>query len=386
MDPTPRLTRSLAVLVLLPLLAAVPAAGALPQPSATGQPAADSPATVLPSPFAADADIRSVGERISHLPGGVRDKADAILDFIFEETAPAGLEGLAFEYRAWPTRTAAEAFHHRNGNCLSLVNLYLALARSAGLEAFPVEVEDFQSFSRRGGAVVRATHVVGGLWVNGTVLTVDFLPDKPKTYRRMDRISDRRHAALVYNAVATEAMLEGRTERAEVLYREALRLEPENAEAWNNHAVLAKRQGDLATARERLERALAADPHFLPALNNLAALERHEGNSAAAEALEERALAEKNQSPYFLADQALRRVAGGDLDGAEALLVRARHIDREIPEVHLALGRLDLARGHGARAEEHFAEARKRSSSFGDRYQQKLDGKIGKLTLLASHR
>jgi Tfp pilus assembly protein PilF len=380
----PRPTRS--VLSAALIATALAAFAALPAAAAPNAAASDGAAAARawsgpPSPFAADAAIRAAGERIGRLPGGVRDKADAVLDFIFD-----GERGLGFEYRAYPTRTAAEAFAVKNGNCLSLVNLYLALARSAGLDAFPVEVEDFQAFSRRGGTVVRATHVVGGLWVNGVVYTVDFLPDRPKTYRRMDRIGDHRHAALVYNALATEAMLGGQPERAGELYRTALELVPGNAEAWNNYAVLAKRAGDLATARQRLERSLTADPSFLPALNNLAALERSAGHAAAAEALEAAALAQKAQSPYFLTEQALRQARAGRLDEAEDLLLRARRIDRDIPEIHLALGRVELARGHADRAEAHFAEARKRSRPLSDVYRQKLDTKIGKLTQLAAAR
>jgi Flp pilus assembly protein TadD len=334
---------------------------------------------VHPSPFAANNEIRAAGVRISHIPGGVRDKADAVLSYIFDTE-----RGLGFEYRSYPTRSAVEAFEARNGNCLSLVNLYLALARSAGLDAFPVEVEDFEMFTRRNGAVVRATHVVGGLWVNGVVYTVDFLPTKPKTYRRIVRIADRRHAALFYNAVATEAMLDGDSARAEELFTEALRRQPDNAEAWNNYAVLAKRGGDLATARQRFERSLTADPSFLPALNNLAALNRSEGRVEEARSLEVRALDQKRQSPYFLTQQALRHLAQGELEKAEDMLVRARRIDREIPEIYLALGRIDLARGDEAGAERQFAEARKHSQDLSDEFKEGVEHKITKLTLLAA--
>jgi len=370
-------------LALLVAGAVVPVAVATPGPLA-GDPVASAvgdAAAAPPSPFAANAAIRAAGERIRHMPGGVRDKADAIIEYIFD-----GARGLGFHYQSYPTRSAIEAFETRSGNCLSLVNLYLALARSAGLDAFAVEVEDFQVFSRRAGTVVRATHVVGGLWVDGVVYTIDFLPDKPKTYRRIDRISDHRQAAMVYNAMATEAMFGGDRGRAARLYQAALDMESTNAEAWNNYAVLAKRGGDLATARRRLERALAADSHFLPALNNLAALERIEGHPAAAEVLEAEALKQKAQSPYFLTEQALREMQTGHLDEAESLLLRARRIDREIPEIHLALGRIELVRGHEDRAEAYFAEARKRSQELSDAYRDKLDSKISKLTQLAAAR
>lgn len=370
-----RVHRTTAVAATLALaLLALPLAA---EPAARG---GEPGAGAHPSPFAANAEIRAVGERISHLPGGVRDKADAVLDFIFDPD-----HGLAFEYRNHPTRTAAEAFEARNGNCLSLVNLYLALARSAGLDAFPVEVQDFETFYRQGQAVVRANHVVGGLMVTGMVLTVDFLPDHPKTYRRIDRISDRRHAALHYNAVASEAMFSGDLDRAADLYREALRLEPGSAEAWNNYAVLAKRLGEPDTARRRFEHALEENPVFLPALNNLAAVYRDEGRTEEAEALEARALEQRAQSPYFLTEQAVRRIYRGQLDEAERLLRRARRIDGSIPEIHLALGRIALSRGNETAAARHFQDARQRSLDLSDAYRRGVERKIGKLTRLAQH-
>ncbi len=385
----PLLSRKPTLLALLALMAACLAApagliSASPASPAAGTPVPHPPgasAQAIPSPFAADPAIAAAAEPIRRMPGGIRDKADAILELIFDED-----DGLGFQYSSYPTRTAAGAFEARDGNCLSLVNLYLALARSAGLDAFPMEVEGFYSFSRRNGTVVRSTHVIGGLSVNGMLLTVDFLPDKPKAYRRIEPISDQRHAALVHNARAAEAMLEGRSAIAEVLYREALRLDPGNAEAWNNFGVLAKRAGDLGTAGKRYRRALESAPHFLPALNNLTLLERHLGNHQAAAELAARALEEKYQSPYFLAQQAMHRAHAGELDEARRLLLRARRIDREIPEVHLALGRLELARGQADRAEEHFAAARLRSRPLPERYRNKLDAKIGKLTKLAAAR
>ena len=377
-----RIPARLPVLALVALcLAVAPAAlaGASPTATAAVVPQPPAPDRAMPSLFAGDAAIVAAAEPIRRMPGGMRDKADAILDLIFDEE-----DGLGFEYSSYPTRTAAGAFEARNGNCLSLVNLYLALARSAGLDAFPMEVEGFYSFSRRSGTVVRSTHVIGGLSVNGMLLTVDFLPDKPKAYRRIQPISDQRHGALVHNARAAEAMLEGRAAAAEVLFREALRLDPGNVEAWNNFGVLAKRAGDLETARQRYQRALGADPHFLPALNNLSLLERHTGNQRVADELAARALEEKYQSPYFLTQQAMHRARGGELEEARRLLLRARRIDREIPEIHLALGRVELARGHADRAEEHFAAARLRSRPLPDRYREKLDAKIGKLNKLAA--
>ena len=361
-----------------------PAAPAAPAPLAA--PAALPADAPLPLPFAASAELAEVGRRLGRLPGSTREKADAIVRFIFVDD-----DGLRFEYRRHPTLTAEQAFRERAGNCLSLVNLFIALARAGGLEAFPVEVEDWAVFSRRDGAVVRSTHVIGGLDVGSyaaldQLWTIDFLPGRDKAYRQLSRISDERHAALHYNAVAVEAMLAGDLAGAERLFAHALDLDGRNAEAWSNYAVLARRAGDLDTGFARLERSLAADPHFLPALNNMASFHRIARRPQEAVRYERRALEAKLQNPYFLIDQAIRRMARGELDGAQELLVRARRIDKTIPETYVALGRLDLARGRVARAERNFAAARERSQTLSPELQQGIDRKIGKLLHLASAR
>ena len=336
-----------------------------------------------PDPFEVTPEMRATGRRLSAHPGGAAEKGDRIVDYIFERKG-----GLGFRFRSYPTLTAAEAFELREGNCLTLVNLFISLARSGGLRAYPIEVEDLESFSRRGSTVIRSHHVIAALEVGGAVgpqiWTVDFLPDRPKTYRRFRSLTDAQFTSLFYSSVGVEALLAGDPERADRLFAEAIEHDPRSAEAWSNWAVLAARSGDRGTARERYSKALEIDPAHLPALNNLAALHRLEGRVAAAEVLEERALAERRQSPYFLTEQALRELRRGRLDEADALLRRARRIDDSIPEIHLAFGRIDLRRGRVDRAEEHFAAARRLAVEESPAFRAGLDRKIDKLEKLAA--
>lgn len=353
----------------LPALAAAPSAGGDER---------------LERPFTASPEMAQVAWRLSGIPGGTQEKAEAIVRYIFSDP-----EGLRFEYRNRPTLTAEQAFQARAGNCVSLVNLFIALARSAGLDAFPVEVEDLVAFSREGSTVVRSTHVIGGLALGGQGLagnmwTVDFLPGERKAYRRIFRISDRRHSALHYNSVAVEAMLEGDLAGAERMFEHALALDRGTVEAWSNYAVLARRQGDLDTALARLEKTLALDRDFMPALTNMASFHRLAGRPEVAGQYEQRALEAKLQNPYFLLDQALRHLQQEEIDEAYALAQRARRVDRGVPETYLLLGRIDLARGRQARAERNFATARAKSDELSPAYRQGVDRKIDKLLRVAS--
>ena len=258
-----RITRRAALSLAAALCASLTAAGAL----ATSGPASRS--ELIARPWAENGEIRQLGMRSRVVPGGDREKVGFIVDQIFDKK-----NGLGFRYQARPTLTATEAVERRSGNCLSLVSLFVSIARQAGVDAFYVQVEDFEIFYRYRGTIVRSRHVVGGVQVAGRLLTVDFLPYRPKRYRQLRRIGDRRAAALYYNAVANEAMLNDDHELAGRRFREALEVEPDFAETWNNYAILQRRSGDLEEAIRSLERARRLDPELLPAMENLAGFYR----------------------------------------------------------------------------------------------------------------
>lgn len=64
------------------------------------------------------------------IPAGLGDqqKVEAILAAILEE-------GLALNYDNFKTPTAQQAFYTRADNCMSFTNLFVALAREAGVKA-----------------------------------------------------------------------------------------------------------------------------------------------------------------------------------------------------------------------------------------------------------
>ncbi len=327
-----------------------------------------------PSPFGASPEIEDFSRKARFHVGDTRARIGVLVDLIFD-----GKDGLDFTYRRWPTLTAAEAFERREGNCLTLVNLFVAMARSAGIPAVFVQVTDYEIFYREGGTIVRSTHVVGGVRLSTGMLTVDFLPDRPKRYRGLREITDERATAYYHNALATEKMLAGDLEGAAPAFARALELDPGFAEIWNNYAILLKRRGDLEGALQALERSHALDRRFLPAMENLAAFHRARGEPRRAERFEKKALEERTRNPYFLLQVAVQELAAGRTESAEAHLKRARKIEPAIPEIHLVQGRVDLARGERAKADRHFEEARARSAEFSATFQAKLQSKIDRL-------
>ncbi len=352
------------------LLAAVLAVvGAAAAPLASAAPPA------LPaSPFAASPEIEVFSRRARLHVGDTRARIGVLVDLIFDEKY-----GLGFTYQRSPTLDAARAFERREGNCLTLVNLFVAMARSADIPAEFVQVTDYEVFYREGGAIVRSTHVVGGVRLATGMLTVDFLPDRPKRYRGLRPISDDRATAYFHNALATEAMLAGDLDGAAAAFERALELDPGYAEIWNNYGVLLKRRGDLDGALDALERSHALDRRFLPAMENLASFHRALGEPRRAERFEKKALEERTRNPFFLVQLALQEMARGETEAAEGHLKRARRIDPGIPEIYLVQGRIQLARGEREKADRLFEEARAKSAAFSETFQSRLQSKIDRL-------
>ncbi len=331
-----------------------------------------SPPEEVASPFAATEEMRLRVE--GKLPNSTVARMQALIDLIFAEEG-----GLGFEYRRRPTLTAAEAYTQRAGNCLSLVNLFVALARSSGLPAKFIEVEDYEVFYRDEGVVVRSDHIVGGVRIGGDLLTVDFLPGRPKRYFQLRPVSDRRATAHYYKAIATEALVDGDLDKSERYFDLALAVDPDFAATWNNLAILRRRQDNFAGAFEALERALAIDPELLPALENLSGLYRRTGEHAKAEEVNGRILKLRTNNPFFLVGEAARLIESGEIDDAEKLLNRARRLQSDIPEIFIYLAKVELARGRTKQADRLLRKARNKSEAFSQGFQTAIQNKINSL-------
>jgi len=363
---------SAALAVLAALVAIILALFSPTTPSA----ATERSVELIRRPSAPNERIRHLAQQARLTRGGTSARLERIIDQIFSEK-----DGLGFTYQARPTLTAAEAVEDRAGNCLSLVNLVVSIARSAGIKAEYVEVEDFETFYRYQGTIVRTTHVIAGVDVSGNRMYVDFLPRREKAYRQLRPISDRRAAALFYNALATEAMLAKDHEVASSYFLDALIVDNDSAETWNNFAILRRRQGNLEAAIENLQRAHELEPSLLPAIENLAGMYRRSGQLEEARRFEALALNEKTKNPYFLLQRAIEHLEKKELTEAEELLRRARRLEPDESEIYVALGRVELVNGNRRQASRLFEKARQRSKARNAGFQMLLRRKIDRLLM-----
>ncbi len=304
---------------------------------------------VVVVPFALDDELReAIDERISPA-GSETSRRDAVLDFIF------GRVGL--EYELTPTRTAMQAFAEARGNCLSFVNLFVAIGRERRLNPFFVEVEDYQRWNYQDGVVVSRGHIVAGMYVNGKMATYDFLPYRPKSYRAFRPITDLAAVGHYYNNLGAEALMADDLDAAERWLDIATRLTPDFDKAVNNHGIALLRRGRLDDAARILEQGLELHPDSVPLLTNLVrAYQLQARHDRAGELLD--VLEDMNRaSPFFYVYRGDAALAAGDAVTALDYMRRALRADAELPEVHVGLVRVYLAVGRTAEARHHVQRA-----------------------------
>ena len=188
--------------------------------------------------------------------------------------------GLKLEYEASMTRTAAQAFDARSGNCLSLVLMTAALAREMGLEVQYQTVLGEESWSRDGDTYFVAGHVnlVLGRRLGQNAdsydadasLLIDFLPAEDLTGQRTRLISESTILAMYLNNRAAETMAGGDLDQAYWFARAAIVQEPSFAGAFNTLGIIQLRHGDLDAAQRTLAHALERSPANTVLLSNLA--------------------------------------------------------------------------------------------------------------------
>lgn len=271
------------------------------------------------------------------------------------------------EYDAKKTRTAAEAFDARAGNCLSLVIMASVLARELGIPTQIQSVRGADTWMRASGIAFRSGHVnlVLGVrsfdtiqgWNPASSLIVDFLPP-PEAMQWAGRvISEEAVVAMFGNNRAAETLAEGDANTAYWWVRAAIFSSPTFLPAFNTLAVVYMRHGNLPEAERALRHGLDRAPENIEILTNLTLVLSRQGRGAEA-AVFRRQLAEiAPDPPYQFLDLGLAALARGETEEAARLI---RKEARRMPyddEVNLALAVVTLRLGDVGKAHEYIRRA-----------------------------
>lgn len=359
----------LACRAVLPLaLALLGACAQAPRTPLTDLAQWDAPGLAPPvQPPDAAAAMRPGRAMLDYLDRSLRPAArrHGALAALVEAITHSGEIRLAYDASA--TRTAAEAFEARSGNCLSLVLLTATLADELGLAVEFREVMTDTQWSRLSGMHVGNTHVNLALGprqapfsrqrVTESQSVIDFLPPEAVRSLPARRLDRQRVLAMYLNNRAAEWLVQGDLGTAHAWSLAALAEDPAYPVSYNTLGVVFQRHGRTDLAERAWRQGLALSPEHPALLANLAAALRSQGRTAEALPLDTRLAQVEGTAPFAHLARGLAALRAGDPTAARAWLLKELARDPDYHEIHFALAQAEMQLGRPARALVHLKRA-----------------------------
>lgn len=292
-----------------------------------------------------------------------------LLDALYEKGE------LKLDYDASVTRTAAQAFDARAGNCISLVVMTAAFARELGMHVYFRAAVIDDVVSRNQNLLLRNGHVNVTLArpfrelyrPQHDLLTIDFLPPEQVKGLRTREIGQATLVAMFMNNRAVETMLDGRLDDAYAWAREAVRQDPQFLGALNTLGVVYLRRGALTMAARVFAHVLAQDADNRAALANLASAYSRLGRSEEPAALQRRLAALEPEPPLHQFNLGLAAMKRQDFHTARDHFAREMKRGDGNHEVHYWMGVASLRLGDLEQARRHLGLALESSPTRKDR-------------------
>ena len=379
--------RTAAVLLLSSLLVACAAAPPMPPSASLFHDELFAPASV---PIAPDEALamsptmrRYMSDKILARPRG-EDRKQQLVDALYRK------DELLLEYDAAVTRTAAQAFEARTGNCLALVMMTAAFAKELGLSVRFQSVLGDDSWDRAGDIYVSVGHVnltlsdrppQNGIgFMDSGQLTIDFVPPRNARAVRARVIQEHTVVAMFLNNRAVEALTRGEVNDAYWWSREAIRKDPQLTSAYITLAVVYRNQRHPELAEQALLRVAEREPGNTKAMSNRVLVLRDLGRQAEADVLQQQLAQLDPHPPFSYFHEGMAALREHRFEAARSLF--AKEVDRA-PYHHefqfwLAVTYLEL---HDAgRATAHLTKAMEVSTTRKDH--DLYAAKLGRLKAL----
>lgn len=230
-----------------------------------------------------------------------------------------------FQYMPSRSLTARGAFRERRGDCIAYTNMFLALARYLGIDAYFVHVREVQNFYEQRGTFFVSSHLAVGYGRGPEAEVIDFAKAISDWRLALYRtISDDAALALYSNNVAVTHMQSGRPEEAERILRFWIARQPEVAELYNNLGVLLNRSARYGEALALLEEGIRRFPTYEPLYTNGLRAARGAQRLDRARELAERGEAIEHSDPFLIFARAMNLYRDARFKVAAVELARAR--------------------------------------------------------------
>ena len=227
-------------------------------------------------------------------------------------------------------KTARETFETGTGNCLSFSNMFVAMARYAGLNAQYQEIPTPPNWTRSGEVLFFTLHVgafvdvynrldytvqlYGGpadrvvVWSSTTRYM--FTPSEWGLYNpeasplSAQPIPDHRAFAQYYNNFGSMYLADGNSSQAFRYFVKAISIDPKLDFAWSNLGVVYSRNGQFKAAEAAYRQGISAsrgpdDVNVMTILGNMARLYKKSGDQEKSEFFENEVATFRQRNPYY---------------------------------------------------------------------------------------
>lgn len=298
---------------------------------------------------------------------------------------------LMLEYDASMTRTAAQTYAAREGNCLSLVIMTSAFAQALGMTVRYQSVQVDATWSRNGALYLMSSHVnivlghrAGSFHDSsaGREFVVDFLPSKEAGRFRTRELTQDDIAMMYMNNRAVETLAQNRLDDAYWWARTAVATQPANVIAYNTLGVIYQRHGNPALAESAYRAALSREPDNVIVMQNLGPMLAAMGRYAEAQDLARHVARLEPAAPFEDVDRGMAAFDSGDYRTARDAFereVRRRPYD---DDVHFRLAVTLLRLGDAPAARDQLALAVDTSTRVDDR--RRYSAKLSHLKQMAA--
>lgn len=319
--------------------------------------------------FALTPEMKAYAAKIRQT-GRSKSPHQALIDSLYERGQ------LQLEYDSEMTRTAAQAFAARSGNCLSLVIMTAAFAKELGLEVQFQRITSEDTWSRSGTLYFSSGHVnlvlrkssdnAYSLLDRSQSVTIDFLPPPDAEKMPTQVITEDRVITMFMNNRAAESLVHGKLDAAYWWARTAIEHDPSYLLGYNTLATVYQRRGDLVQAERTLRFAYQHEPRNTVILFNLAEVTNALGKTEESARFKAELAQLERYAPFHFFNQGLRAMAEGDYRKARSMFVREVQRDPYYHEFHFWLAKAAFALGDLKEADKHMGLALLNSTTRND--------------------
>lgn len=296
----------------------------------------------------------------------------------------------AFRYDNSYTRTASETLASKQGNCLSMVILSVAMAKHFGIKYKIYDIKTAPVWERNGGLFLINGHVNIKLQnsdkrrdksvyeITQNYVTLDFIPRESRRSLSKEQISESALAAMYFSNLAADAMVQQQWNNAYWLLRESLSYSPRHGDAWNSLAVLYRYSQQEELAEKVYKHALAIRPQDTNVVANLAILLNAQGRFQELFEYQRQINLAEMRNPFRYYDKARYAYISQDYERAVRLYKKAIKLSPQVDQFYFGLYQSYLALDKDSLAIKNLKLAKERSSTIEER--QRYNSKLAILT------